>query len=102
VAWNTEPHDSTSGIAVAPLRRALADLARQLRLHPDGYPAAIADLRNLASATTADIAASASEFTGGRGTTYGAEIAYLNVFFYLLGGLHGSPDVLTPASVQCC
>jgi hypothetical protein len=104
-AWETEPDDSTSGIAVGPLRSALADLSRQLKLHPAGtscYPAAMADLRNLESATTADIAASAVEFTGGGGTVYGADIAYLNDFFNALEGFNGIQDVLTPASVRCC
>jgi hypothetical protein len=105
-AWNTEPHNSTSGIAAAPLRRALADLAQQLSVHPAGtscYPAAIADLRNLESATKADIRASAVEFTGRGATVFGAEIAYLGVFFDALDGFNGSDqNVLVPISAQCC
>lgn len=103
--WNTEPHDSTSGIAAAPLRHALADLTRELHARPAAtscYPAAIADLMHLESATKADIAASAAEFTG-RGTTeYGADIAYLNSFFNALDGYNGNQSVLTPASAHCC
>ena len=97
-AWDTEPRGTSSGIAVGPLRRALADLARQLRTHPAGtscYPAATADLRNLESATKADIAASAAETTGRGYNLYGAEIAYLNYFFNALDGFNGGPAVLT-------
>jgi hypothetical protein len=104
-AWNSEPHDSTSGIIVAPLRRALADLDRQRamqRADTSCYPAAIADLRNLESATRADIAASAAEFTGRGGTIYRADIGYLNIFFDWLDGLNGNQDVLTPVSAHCC
>jgi hypothetical protein len=97
-AWDTEPRGISSGIVVGPLRRALADLAQQVKTHPAGtscYPAATADLRNLESATRADIAASAVETTGRGYNLYGAEIAYLNYFFGALDGFNGGRVVLT-------
>jgi hypothetical protein len=103
--WNAEPHDSTSGIATGPLRHARTDLVLQLRAHPavtSCYPAAIADLTHLESATKADIAASAAEFTGHGSTEYGDDIAYLNVFFDALDGFNGNQSVLTPVSSHCC
>jgi hypothetical protein len=104
-AWNSEPHNTTSGVNVASLRRAAADLARQVRLHLGGtscYPAAIADLRDLETATKANIAASSVEFTGGGGTRYGDEIAYLDTFFGYLTSHNGDWNVLTPLAAQCC
>ncbi len=104
-AWNSEPHSSTSGVNVAALRRAAANLARQVRLHPAGtscYPAAIADLTGLETATKSTIAASSVEFTGGGGTRYGNEIAYLDAFFGNLTGYDGDWNVLTPLAAQCC
>jgi hypothetical protein len=92
--WSREPSNAVSGVAVRPLLRALADLTEQVRAHPPGtscYPAAIADLNNLKSATMADIAATRAHWTA-----YAADIAYLNVFFNWITGLSGGPDVLTP------
>ena len=104
-AWRCEPHDSTSGIAIAPLR-GVADLQQQRRVHPSGtscYPAALADLRYLESATRADIAASAAEFTGRGGTVYGADIAFLRFFFMQLDGDNSCApqNVLRPRSQHC-
>ena len=101
-----DPHDSTSGIAIAPLRDALADLQQQRRMHPSGtscYPAALADLRYLESATRADTAASAAEFTGRGGTVYGADIAFLRFFFMQLDGDNSCApqNVLRPRSQHC-
>jgi hypothetical protein len=97
--WKAEPRDDTSGIRAEPLRHALADLVRQLHAHPaktSCYPAAIADLSHLETATKADVAASAGEFNGRGGTEYGDDIAYLNDFFRALGGYNGNPSILTP------
>ena len=58
--------------------------------------------RSLESATKADIAASAIEFTGRGSTEYGDDIAYLNVFFDALDDFSGNQNVLTPVSAHCC
>jgi hypothetical protein len=79
-AWSSEPPDTTSGILVAPLQRAVSDLRSGAGSNPC-TPAAIADLENLESATAADIAASAGETTGGTPSLFGAGIAFLNDFF---------------------
>jgi hypothetical protein len=83
-AWFTEPHDTTSGVAVSPLKTAVADLQRAVTEDPSGsgcYPAAIDDLVDLESATRADIAASEAPGDNHADTSFGDEIGYLNQFF---------------------
>jgi hypothetical protein len=79
-AWTSEPPNTTEGILVGPLQRAVSVLAKDASTDPC-IPAAIADLENLESATAADVAASAGETTGGKSNLFGADIAYLNDFF---------------------
>jgi hypothetical protein len=99
--WVTEPADTSSGVTIAPLRQ-VTNYLRQGESADRGdkscYPAAIADLQNLQTATAADIAASSGRSpTGGYRvkTLYGDEIAYLNRFFGIISPANDSRPVLT-------
>jgi hypothetical protein len=83
-AWETEPVQRVTEVAIAPLKKAVTDLKRGLVTDTGDkscYPAAIADLQSLESARSADMT---------RNIPYGNEIGYLNSFFnpgpYVLGG----------------
>jgi hypothetical protein len=79
-AWSDEPANTTSGLLLVPLERAAANLEQGVSTN-SCFPAAIADLQSLESATRGDILASSAE-TSGRGfNLYGAEIAYLSDLF---------------------
>jgi hypothetical protein len=88
-AWSSEPANTTSGILLGPLERAVSNLEPRINTN-SCFPAAIADLQSLESATRADIVASSAETTGRGSNLYGAEITYLNVLF--------GTDVLTASS----
>jgi hypothetical protein len=83
-AWQTEPVQSLTGVAAAPLKKAVKDLRQGLttdRGDTSCYAAAIVDLQSLESATPAEMAKNVPD---------GDEIGYLNQFFngrqYVLGG----------------
>jgi hypothetical protein len=86
-AWATEPSGTSHGTRARPLKAAVSDLSRGF--HTDTgdrscYPAAIADLKNLESATKSEIAASSQNTSFDAYTPaglVGAEIVYLNGFF---------------------
>jgi hypothetical protein len=86
-SWQTEPSASQSGVHVAPLRRAIADLKHGLATDTGDtscYAAAMADLQSLESATRTDIAMSITRFNSPLGhvihAPYGDEIEFLNAF----------------------
>jgi hypothetical protein len=100
-AWMTEPTMTSSGVDVPALRTAVADL-EQAQARDSGatscYPAAIADLQNLETATPAAIAqSSAAALSGGSSVAAltGDEITYLNVFFGLISPSNDAGNVLT-------
>jgi hypothetical protein len=91
-AWVTEPANTSSGIIVGPLQEAVTYLQQGLTTDScdkSDYPAAIADLQNLESASSADIAASSGLVPSGAyviHTLIGDEIAYLDEFFQQIDG----------------
>lgn len=94
-AWFSEPGTTSSGVVVQPLETAVRDLETQEAEDSTGtscYPAAIDDLENLESASSAEIAASAGEGTGNDAASspIGAEIDYLNEFFGRTGAAGSS------------
>jgi hypothetical protein len=85
-AWDTEPVSTAHGVRLAPLRRAISDLVHGLNSDKGDtacYPAAIADLKSLESATPGQIAASSKVIH--QSSTIrnldGFRIAYVNGFF---------------------
>jgi hypothetical protein len=101
-AWFTEPDNTTSGVAVAPLVTAARDLRNAEAADPSDracYPAAIDDLEGLASASPADIAASAAPGGNHADRVAGYEIGFLNDFF----GNFASPNATTtgPLTEPC-
>jgi hypothetical protein len=91
-AWATEPPNTSSGVIVGPLQAAVTHLQQGLTTDAcdePAYPAAIADLQNLESASSADIAASSGLVPSGAyliHTLIGDEIAYLDEFFQGVDG----------------
>jgi hypothetical protein len=85
-AWESEPRGRQAGVRVAPLRQAIADLKNGLGSDKGDtgcYPAAIADLQSLESATRAQISASQAK-NNTIANLAGFRIAYLNAFFLLM------------------
>lgn len=86
-AWQEEPTGISSGILIAPLQNAAADLTAGLKTdHGDRscYPAAIEDLENLESATKSEVVRSSRSWSFGDHSatvSVSAEIAYLHGFF---------------------
>lgn len=90
-AWSAEPGSTSHGTLTRPLKTAANDLSRAI--HTDTgdrscYPAAIADLTSLESATDSEVAASSKNWTFDAYTPaslVGSQIAYLNTFFLEAG-----------------
>jgi hypothetical protein len=91
-AWSMEPNTAVHGALPGPLKTAASDLAageRSDRGDRSCYPAAIADLANLESASQSEIAAANPlRWSLGSAEVIGAEIAYLNGFFLAGGAQH--------------
>lgn len=87
-AWDNEPADNTQGVRILPLRLAIADLSEGLKSDKGDtacYPAAIADLQGLESATPGEVKAASTPWPAtprpSNGDLDGDRIFYLNDFF---------------------
>jgi hypothetical protein len=87
-AWDDEPPDNTHGVRISPLRLAVADLSEGLKSDKGDtacYPAAIADLQALESATPGEVKDASTPWPTtpslSNGDLDGDRIFYLNDFF---------------------
>jgi hypothetical protein len=104
IAWFTEPDNTTSGITLGPVKTAVSDLEAAETNDPSMtacYPAAVADLDDLETATAAAIAASGAPGGNHANTTFGAEIGYLNDFFATADPSANPSATSTPLTEPC-